>query len=206
MLFANREEAAKLLLPKLEKWRHTDAIVLAIPRGGVPLGYILSQHFHWPMDLIMVKKIGMPGQAELAIGAVSPEGEVIDPRYSVNREYLSEEIQRIRLQLDMRYQALSGRKRNMSLMNKTVVLVDDGIATGNTMIAAIQLARKKGAQVVVIATPVASDDAYQAMKQLADAIICLTHPSSFMAVGQYYTDFGQVEDEEVLRYMHLVNP
>lgn len=201
MIFTNRKEAALLLIDKLEEWKPYSAVVLAIPRGGVPLGYAIASHFHWPLDLVMVKKIGMPGQPELAIGAVSPEGQVIDSRIDIDPEYIESEVSRIRKNLVERYLELSGKNESISVSGKTVILVDDGMATGNTMIAAIQLVRKRGATQVIVAIPVASDSAYHHVKKLADAVICLSHPTDFMAVGQYYEDFSQVDDIEVKKYM-----
>lgn len=203
MMFTDRKEAAVYLVDKLENWKDISAVVLAIPRGGVPLGYIVASHFHWPLDLIMVKKIGMPGQSELAIGAVSIDGEVIDSRFDIDPEYIESEIASIRKNLSERYRALAGKNESISVAAKTVILVDDGMATGNTMIAAIQLLRKQGADQVFVAVPVASDSAYQHVKKLADVVICLTHPSDFMAVGQYYEDFSQVDDDEVKNYLIL---
>jgi len=199
MIFTDRIAAAQLLLQPLKKWKSTNAIVLAIPRGGVPLAAVIAKHFQWQLDLIMVKKIGMPGQPELAIGAVSPEGEVLDPRFHTDPQYLTQEIQRIRSQLMSKYFSLTGRKKPCSIQDKTVILVDDGIATGNTMAAAVDLARHHGAKEVVVAVPVASESAFRKMVKQADAVICLAHPADFISVGQYYEDFSQVDDDTVHR-------
>lgn len=196
-LFNNREDAAEQLIQHLRTKDTKNILVLAIPRGGVPVAAVIAREFQLPMDLMMVKKIGMPGHSELAVGAVSLVSEIIDPRFSVDAAYLDDEISRIRQQMHERYSSLSGRILPMPLTAKEVWIVDDGIATGNTMAAAIQMARSQQVSKVIVIAPVASHSAWKWMKTLADEVICILHPADFMAVGQYYVDFSQVEDSEV---------
>ena len=201
-LFANRDDAAQRLIQYLFPEHRENILVLAIPRGGVPVAAIIARHYQLPMDLMMVKKICMPGHSELAIGAVSLLSEIIDPRFSVDADYLTGEVLRIRQQLKQRYQSLARKSHAFPLTSKEVWIVDDGIATGNTMAAAIQMARSQQASKVVVIVPVASHTAWKWMKSLADEVVCILHPKDFNAVGQYYVDFGQVEDSEVQALMN----
>lgn len=210
MIFKNREEAGRLLAKEIKKRirRLADAnpFVLAIPRGGVVVGDVIAQELSCPLDVVVVKKIGAPGNQELAIGAVGPEGivvwnEEICGRLGIERpasSRLSRDSGEARQEKE---KTLRGNKALADLEDKTVILVDDGIATGATTEVAIKWIKSKNPQKIVIATPVAPPDSIEKLRPLVDDIICLTVESDFWAVGQFYQEFPQVEDEEVMKIL-----
>jgi predicted phosphoribosyltransferase len=205
-MFADRRQAGRELAALLSRFRgREDAVVLAIPRGGVALGAVLAAELGLPLDVILAKKIGHPDNPEYAIGAVGLEGEEIDEdvveRDGIPRAYLDAQIARLRALLRKR-QALYHRGRaELSLAGKTAVVCDDGIATGDTMFAAIRAARRAGAARVVAAVPVAPPAAAAQLERLADETVCPLRPDEFYAIGQFYRDFTQVEDEEAIRLL-----
>jgi putative phosphoribosyl transferase len=201
MTFKNRDEAAALLASKLKGYAHTEAVVLALPRGGVPLGYIIAKKLGLPLDVILIKKIGYPGQPEYAVGAVSLESKVLNPELRIPADYLREQIEQIRYELKKRYQRYQGARKPVNLTGKTVILVDDGIATGYTMLAAAQLVQHAEPARIIVAVPVASPRVLQKISQYTDEIICLSAPQQFQAVGQFYEDFSEVSHQEVIRLL-----
>ncbi|WP_114782778.1 phosphoribosyltransferase [Botryobacter ruber] len=201
MAFENREEAAQLLAQELKKYKQTNAVVLALPRGGVPLGYIIAKELDLPLDVILIKKIGYPTHPEYAIGAVSLESRVLNPDVKVPQEYFDEQTEEIRYQLRERYKRFRGSRSPVIIKDKTVILVDDGIATGYTMMAAAQLVRDSHPAKVVIAVPVASPRVLDKLAVCSEDIVCLSAPESFQAVGQFYHDFSEVTDEEVIQML-----
>lgn len=202
MLFTDRYDAAMQLVPELKEFEKEDVVILAIPRGGVPIGYYIAKAFNWPLDLMLTKKIEHPLNHELAIGSVSLEGEVIDPRFDINDEYIENEIPKLRNQLQKRYTLFMGNRKPLEIKNKTVIIVDDGIVTGNTMLASIDVVRHHQAKQIIVATPVSPPDTIRKLRQKADRVICLYAPDSFMAVGQFYKKFEQVSDEEVIKFLN----
>ncbi len=202
MQFENRYDAAKKLAARLEKYRKQPGVIFAVPRGGVPIGYYLASHFNFPLELLLTKKIGHPLNPELAIGAVSLESEVIDPRHDVPREYIDREIRRIRKTLRERYHVFMGDKEPADVTGKTVILIDDGIATGNTMMASIELLRNRNPGKIVVATPVAPPETAGRISEMVDDFVCLYTPEYFMGVGEFYNDFSQVTDEEVIELLN----
>jgi putative phosphoribosyl transferase len=205
MLFHDRHDAALQLIPLLDKYKKEHEIVLAVPRGGVPIGYYIAKSYNIPLELLMTKKIGHPQQGELAIGAVSLEDYVIDPRFSVPQAYIDNEVQIIRKSLDERYKKFMGAHKPVDLKDKVIIITDDGIATGNTILSAIQMLRKKQPKKIVVAVPVAPPETALKLKQYVDDFICLNTPEPFFGVGQFYDDFSQVSDEEVKHYLHDAN-
>ena len=201
MVFRDREEAGNLLANRLTSFAHTEAVILALPRGGVPLGYIIAKKLGLPLDVILIKKIGYPGQPEYAVGAVSLKGEIINQKLNIPAQYLQEQIENIRVELQQRYYRYQGARQPINLKDKTVILVDDGIATGYTILAAAQLVRQAGPKRVFIAVPVAAPAVFSKLSAYADEIICLSAPSHFKAVGQFYQDFSEVSHEEVIRLL-----
>jgi predicted phosphoribosyltransferase len=187
-MFKNRIDAARKLLPYLGKYRKEKGVVLALPKGSVPMAYLIARHLGFPLDLMMTKKIGYPGSPEFAIGSVSLIGRILDPEKDI--ELLQEQSNRF-----------IGNKKPVPLQGKTVILIDDGIATGYTMLEAIQLVRDQNPKKIVVAVPVASPEAVAFFKPRVDEIICLYQPKDFKAVGQFYEDFPQVTDEEVIHCM-----
>jgi putative phosphoribosyl transferase len=201
MFFKNREDAAHRLIPLLEKYKDENAILLAVPRGGVAIAYPAAKACNLPLDLLMTKKIGHPKHEEFAIGAVNLEDEVIDNWPDIPLSYTDNEISRIRESLRNRYELLMGDRDPLSIQNKTVIITDDGIATGHTIVSAIKMLRKQNPQKIVVAVPVAPLEAAKKIRQHVDDLICLYTPTDFDGVGQYYTDFTQVTDQEVITFI-----
>jgi putative phosphoribosyl transferase len=205
MRFRDRNDAAQQLIPHLNKYRNENGLVLAVPRGGVPIGYPIAKMYNLPLELLMTKKIGHPYHEEFAIGAVSLEDHVIDDYHDIPNSYINNEIDRIREALKERYKKFMGNHKPVSLKNKVVIVVDDGIATGNTILSAIKMIRQKKPRKIVVAVPVASHQAAEKIKPLVDDFICLFMPEPFIGVGLHYMDFTQVEDEEVIRLLKEAN-
>jgi putative phosphoribosyl transferase len=199
MIFKNREEAAYLLARELRQYAQSDAIVLALPRGGVPLGAIIARQLQVPLDVILIKKIGHPSQPEYAIGAVSLNSRVINPDIHLPATYFEEQTQAIRVELKKRYDTYNQGREPLAIAGKTVILVDDGIATGYTILAAAQLVKKAKAAKIIVAVPVAPPQVMDKMPPYVDDFICLQTPAHFQAVGQFYHDFSEITHEEVIR-------
>jgi predicted phosphoribosyltransferase len=202
-MFRDRREAAGRLARELSRYRdRKDAVVLAVPRGGLPIGGVLARELNLKLDVILTKKIGHPDNPEFAIGAVSLTDAAVDAalieREGIPSGYISTEIARIRESLRQRYQMYRGAARPLSVADKTVILTDDGAATGRTLIAAIELLRHEGAGKIIVALPVAPPDTVELLGRNADQVVCLEQPVDFMAIGQFYRDFSQVPDEEAV--------
>ncbi len=205
-VFEDREDAGRELAKRLTAYAgRKEALVLAIPRGGGVTGAVVANRLGLPLDIVLTKKIGHPDNPEYAIGVVNLSSELVDEdvvaREGVSREYLARRIEAIRAELRRRYEAYRGRRPAPELEGKTVILVDDGIATGNTMLAAVALARREKARKVVVAVPVGPRDTIERLRRLADEVACVSAPSDFFAIGQFYETFGQVEDEEAMRLL-----
>jgi predicted phosphoribosyltransferase len=205
MIFKDRYDAALNLIPLLEKYRKETGVVLAVPRGGVPIGYHIARAFHFPLELLLTKKIGHPASKELAIGAVSLVSEVIDDRHHVPEEYIEHEIKKIRESLRERYKKFVGDREPEDLQGKTVIIVDDGIATGNTIMASIKMIRTKHPKKIVIAVPVAPAETAARLRAVVDDFVCCHTPKHFFGVGQFYEDFSEVSDQEVIDLMKEIN-
>jgi putative phosphoribosyl transferase len=205
MIFRDRASAAHALIPLLEKFRSNDCIVFAVPRGGVPVGAIVARHFGFPLEPLLTKKIGYPGNPELAIGAVSLDSYVLDPHFQLPEAYVEAEIRRIRDVLAGRYRQFMGDHRPADPAGKTVILVDDGIATGNTLLAAVKMMRHKHPSRIVVAVPVAPPSSASTIRNAVDEFICLDTPEDFFGVGQFYEDFSQVTDEEAVQLLKETN-
>jgi predicted phosphoribosyltransferase len=181
-------------------------VVVAIPRGGVVTGAVLARALRLPLDVILTKKIGHPLEPEYAIGVVNLAHEVLNQevieRDKIKPEYIRGEIARIRDLLRRRQADYYGGRQPIPLMGKTALIVDDGVATGNTMLAAIRLARDEGAKKVVIGVPVAPGDTLARLREQADEVFCVLVPQSFFAIGQFYDSFEQVGDAEAIRLLH----
>jgi predicted phosphoribosyltransferase len=197
MIFRNRFDAGSQLAVQLEKYRNTDAIVLALPRGGVPVAYEIASSLGLPMEVSLNKKIGHPNNKEFAIGSVSLNDIFLNPSVTIPEDYVKTEVGNIRKVLQERLRQYMGEKALTSLEGKNVILVDDGLATGSTMVAAIHSARKENPAKVIVAVPVSPKETARRIYQLADEFICLDIPEYFYGVGQFYMDFHQLEDAEV---------
>jgi len=205
MIFRDRIEAAKLLAKQLSRYKGEDGVVLAVPRGGVPLAHLIAKHLGFTLDLVMTKKLGHPHNPEYAVGAVSLEGAVVDKRSDVSKEYVEEETRRIQQMLRQRYQFYRDDEPPVDLKNKIVIIVDDGIATGKTILSTIHIIRKQNPKWIIVAVPVAPPSTAKKIQEEADEFVCLSTPKNFIGVGQFYEDFTPVEDEEVIRLLHEVN-
>lgn len=204
MHFKDRHDAASRIIPLLTAYQGDDVIVLAVPRGGVPLGIDIAKAYHFPLGLLLIKKIGFPGNPELAIGAVSIENEVIDPRFDIDQNYIDTEVDKIRASLRERHKKFLGDRPAPGIEGRTVIIVDDGIATGNTMMAGIEMIKRQKPAAIVVAVPVAPQRTANAMRKLVDDFICVYIPDEFSGVGEFYDDFSQVTDDEVIRMLKSV--
>jgi predicted phosphoribosyltransferase len=199
--FENREDAANLLAVKLMQYRGRNPLILAIPRGAVPMGKILAEQLQGELDVVLVRKIGAPGNPEYAIGAVDESGWVYlteaAEMMGVSHAYIEQEKRRQVEICKMRRKQYTPIKPPVDPAGRVVIVIDDGLATGATMIAALHAVRAKKPAELVCAVPVAASDSLEKIKPIADSVVCLMVPSFFMAVGQFYRNFSQVEDEEV---------
>ena len=203
MGFRNRSDAGRRLADRLQFLRSEDVVVLGLPRGGVPVAVEVARALRAPLDVILVRKLGVPAQPELGLGAIGESGaRVINPdvvRYAhVSEAQIAEVEQKERAELQRRAQRFRGDAPHESLAGRIAVIVDDGIATGSTARAACQVARALGAAAVVLAVPVAPPSTDRALRSDADEVICLEMPDHFQAIGEWYEDFAQTSDEEVV--------
>ncbi|HET9746771.1 MAG TPA: phosphoribosyltransferase family protein [Chitinophagaceae bacterium] len=200
-MFRDRTEAGLLLAERLKKFKNDPGVVLAVPRGGVPVAYFVATELGFPLEIILTKKIGHPANKEYAIGAASLTDYFIIPHEYVTAQYIRKELVQIRNKLREMYKKFMGDREPESLKGKTVIVVDDGVATGNTLLGTIQVLRKSNPEKVIIAVPVASKSAVEKLSRQADEVIALLVPEEFYGVGSFYQDFGQVSDEEVIFYL-----
>ena len=203
--YLDRRDAGARLADSLRALRLPDPVVIGLPRGGVPVAAEIAARLTAPLDVIVVRKLGIPWQPEVAMGAIGEEGvrvldELLIARARVTPSQLESVERRERAVLDARVAAVRRVRAAVDLAGRTVVIVDDGIATGATSTAACRVARLRGATSVVIATPVASPDALARLHE-ADRIVCPWVPEAFGAVGAYYRDFSATQDDEVLRLL-----
>ena len=203
--FIDRHDAALKLIPLLKAYQNEPGVVLAVPRGGVPIAYYIAKKFNLPLDLLMTKKIGHPLNSEYAIGAVSLQDQVVDDHANIPKEYVDREIARIRRSLVENYRKYMGDHKPIDLKNKTVIIVDDGIATGNTILSSIKMLKQHNPKKIVVAVPVAPAKVAAKLKNEVDDFICLYTPEYFIGVGMHYGDFSEVSDEEVIRMLKDVN-
>jgi putative phosphoribosyl transferase len=202
-IYADCADAGRALAAALESHRGEDGtIVLGLPRGGVPVAYEIADRLDLPLDVLVVRKLGLPSQPELAMGAIASGGALVRNeevvRYLRGREDAFEAVRaQEQLELERRERDYRGDRPPLDLRNRIGILVDDGLATGATMEAAVRALQALGARRVVVAVPVASPEARDRIAAVADEVVCLAAPMSFSAVGQWYHDFGQTSDEEV---------
>lgn len=202
----DRVQAGLLLSEKLEKYKNSNSIILAVPRGGVPVGYVIAEKLHLPLDIVLAKKIGHPTNKEFAIGAVSADSITIDEHPNVSQKYIQDEI--IRLQQIMRdkYNFYRSNRQPLDIKGKNIILVDDGIATGNTLLASIKMLRKRNPAKIIVAVPVIPYDTVPIFEENADEFVYLIASKYFTGVGGFYENFNQVEDDEVIRLLNVTNP
>jgi len=206
-MFADRRDAGVQLISRLKEYKDQQGvIVLSLPRGGVATGYEIARSLHIPLDIVIVRKIGFPGQPELGIGAVSETGTVvlntsIISTYGIPKEYIEREVSRQKEEISRRVKLYRKGKGLPPLQGKTVILVDDGVATGATMKSAITTLKEENLKKLIVALPVAPPGVVKELEQMVDLFICIETPFDFMAVGSYYHDFTQVSDEEVINLL-----
>lgn len=207
MPFRNRDEAAEYLIQALKPYRGQNPLVLAIPRGAVPMAVKIAQALDGEVNVVLVRKLRAPHQPELAIGAIDESGHYFLSPYAqalgISEEYIEKE-KRLQMQTLQERRALYTPARLMvNPRERIVVVVDDGIATGSTMTAALRALRAQGPKKLIVATAVAPPDTLQRLASYADEIVCLEAPPKFQAVGQFFEDFSQVSDEEVVDLLRL---
>ena len=207
-VFENREQAGKELAKAIGPCEDEECVVLAIPRGGVVVGYVVAESLALPLDVVVPRKIPAPNQPELAIGAVASWGDnelMIDERsvriLGVTEDYITRESQRQLDEVTRRLIAYRGTTDPPDVRGKLVILVDDGIATGYTTLAAIAAMRRLGAESITLAVPVGPPESLETLRPRVDRLICLRTPSPFMAVGYWYWDFEQVSDDDVIELL-----
>ena len=203
MLFQDRFEAGRVLGSRLSQFAHrNDVIVLGLPRGGIPVAFEVARALNAPLDVFVVRKLGVPGFEELAAGAIASGGvRVLNEdvvRALPNADQLIESVtEKETVELERREQTYRDGRPAPELRDRVVILVDDGLATGATMRAAVAALRQRGVAKIVVAAPVGAPDTCRELEQEADETICAITPEFFQAVGQYYEDFSQTSDEEV---------
>ena len=204
-MFQDRAEAGRSLAEALAPLGREDAVVLAIPRGGVQVGAEVARMWGWPLDIVIPRKVRAPGNQELGLGAVAPGVRVLDERMvralHVSPEYLEKEIAVEEEEIRRRSEAYRAGRPPVDLQGKVAVVVDDGVATGGTATAAVRWARAQGAARVILAVPVAPAEALANLAKEADEVVCLATPEPFYAVGQWYASFPQIPDQEVVRML-----
>jgi predicted phosphoribosyltransferase len=206
-MFNNRTDAGKQLAVKLSSFKNKDVVVLAIPRGGLPIGNIISKALNAPLDVILTKKIGHPLNKEFAVGAVSLQNRILNDTLDVSERYIEEETKRIRKLLQHRYDQYYKKHKPENLKNKTVIIVDDGIATGNTLFATADLVKQQKPKTIIVAVPVAPASVIEKLiaNEAIDEVICLKTPYYFEAVGLHYRDFRAVTDAEAIEILESQN-
>jgi putative phosphoribosyl transferase len=209
MWFANRQEAGQRLATELVRFADRNPVVLALPRGGVPVAFEIAMKLNASLDVVLVRKIGHPSMPELAVGAIAdgePLERVIDEQsvaeLGVSRAYLDREIARQGREIEHRRRLYLNGRRPIDIRHRIALVVDDGIATGATMRAALRAVRRRAPDRVVLAVPVAPASALDSLGPEADEIVCLSSPEEFGAVGAFYADFRPVEDEVVVDMLH----
>ncbi len=197
-----------LLAKALKEYKGCDVVVLAVPRGGVVVGYYVAKELGCPLDVIVPRKLGAPFQPELAIGAVAEDGttvlnEDLVNSMGVSQQYIEKKVKEEVAEIKRRISLYRSGKEAIPVKDKIVVLVDDGLATGATIKAAISYVKKLGPKALVVAVPVAPPETIRSLRQEVDKVICLSTPEPFYAIGQFYEEFEQVEDEEVIRLLSV---
>jgi len=202
MMFRNREEAGRLLAQALAIYEgRPNLVVLGLPRGGVPVARIVADFLGAPMDVFLVRKLGVPWQPELAFGAIAETVRVIDAsrvrECELSPEVIEEIVTREQHEIERRSRLYRGTRSLVDIQNREVILVDDGLATGSTMLVAVRALRQQKAERIIVGVPVGPSETCDALRREADEVVCLSSPEPFYSVGGWYEDFRQVTDGEV---------
>jgi predicted phosphoribosyltransferase len=205
--FRDREDAGRQLAERIVELRYEDPIVLALPRGGVPVGYEISCSLEAPLDVFISRKLGAPGRPELGIGAVAQGGvRVLSARtvkaLDIPREYIERVAERETTEIERRLRLLRGDRPEPEVQGRTVILVDDGLATGVTAWAAIRALTERDPRRLVLAVPVCAEQTTEAISSEVDELVCLETPSDLLAISLWYRNFEQVSDEEVIELLN----
>lgn len=207
MIFRDRRQAGRVLGEALAHYAgRSGVIVLALPRGGVPVGFEVARAINAPFDVFLVRKLGFPGNEEFAMGAIASGGvrvldEALLRRVGISPAAVERVVQQEERELRRREYAFRGKLPPVELAGRTVILVDDGLATGASMRAAVKAARERGARRIVVATPVGPAETVRELARLADEVVCPSTPEPFLAVGRFYQNFDQTEDTEVVELL-----
>jgi len=211
VIFQNREEAGRRLAVELQKYRYEpDGLVLALPRGGVAIGYQLSLELHLPLDVFITRKIGLPENPEYALGAISETGNIyLNPdavgEFRLSYKDVQDLVQIQREEIHRRQRLYSRDLHPLSLKDRCVILVDDGVATGSTFFASVEAIRQESPLLLVAALPVGPVETIEKVKSLVDDLVVLAMPQPFRSVGEHYAEFAQVSDDEVVKYLNPAN-
>jgi putative phosphoribosyl transferase len=202
MFFRDRIEAGEVLARALMKWRGTHPLVVAIPRGAVPMARVVAEQLDGDLDVVLIRKLGAPGNPEFAIGAVDETGWTYLADYAESAgatpEFVAREVAAEMATMRRRREQYTPARAPLDAEGRVVIAVDDGLATGATMIAALHALRAKRPKRLICAVPVASEEALEKVRAYADEVVCLDAPAFFYAVGQFYRQFSQVTDDEVV--------
>jgi putative phosphoribosyl transferase len=207
MRFRDRAHAGQLLATRLVEFRTRAPIIVALPRGGVPVAYEVARALDAPLDVLIARKLGAPGHPELAIGAIAQGGGFyLNPelvaRFAVTEAYLENVARSELAEIERRIAAYRGDRPPLSARAKTAIVVDDGLATGATMLAAVRSLRRQEPRALVVAVPVCARDTAATLRREVDHVVCTTAPKKFRAVGMWYDEFDQTSDDEVIGLLH----
>ncbi|WMJ72370.1 phosphoribosyltransferase family protein [Cytophagaceae bacterium ABcell3] len=205
VVFKDRIEAGVKLSQELREYRNSDAIVLAVPRGGVAVGYTVATELNLPLGVVMIKKICHPSKPNSAIGSVSPYGKIINHSADVSQEYIDAETHRIRQDLKERHRFYLKGREPFDVADRTVILVDDGIETGSTLNAAVEMIKHNQPSEIILAAPVAPYHMTESFKNLVDDVLVYHVPQVFFSVKRYYEDFREISDEEAIGMLRRAN-
>ena len=208
-MFQDRAEAGQRLARRLVSYKTKDPAVIALPRGGVPVGYEVAKILEAPLDILMVRKLGFPGQADFAIGAIADgdkweillNKEMVGDDMDLPPNYLEQEIATKLDEMRKMKEIFRSHRPTINITGRTIIAVDDGIATGATMRVMIKRLRRDKPGKIIVATPVASQEAVDLLKKEAEEVVCLDIPENFMAVGGFYVDFCPVTNDEVIQFL-----
>lgn len=207
-MFLNRIQAGKLLAQKLKEYKNQNAVIMAIPRGGLPVGASISKALNLPLEIVLVKKIGHPHNKEYAVGAVSLEDIILDKQApEIPMSYIIKETEKLRASLKQRKEQYYINRKPLDIKDKIVIIVDDGVATGNTILATAQIVQEDSPSKIIVAVPVAPISTILKLESslYINEVICLEQPIHFNGVGGFYENFDQVSDEEAINFFEESN-